>query len=132
MDWSGEHHQVQDTTTQSVENPQLADDLIAFYCRFERPDSHSTPGLICTSHIHPPPMQPRLLPPHHPTGTKDMFRGCGPGLQEAKDCVSPACLKIYINQLTPSSHRSSRDLWSCAMFPTASNTPLSFRSPQKS
>ncbi len=46
------------------------------------------------------------------------------------DSISPACLKVCADQLAPSLHRSSTDLWSCAKFPAASNAPPSFPSPK--
>ncbi len=42
MDWSEEHHQVQDTSPQSVESQQLAEELNVFYCQFEK--ARLTPG----------------------------------------------------------------------------------------
>ncbi len=41
------------------------------------------------------------------------------------DSVTPVCLKSCADQLPPSSHRPSTNLWSCAKSPHASNTPPS-------
>ncbi len=64
MDWSEEHHHVQDTTpTVSVENQQLADDLNVFYCRFEKAKlTPSTRSYLHFTHS-PSPLHPPFLPP---------------------------------------------------------------------
>ncbi|KAL0197700.1 hypothetical protein M9458_006240, partial [Cirrhinus mrigala] len=88
---------------QSVENQQLADDLNV-------PDLHPTPALICTSHIHPTPLQLPSLPPSPTTqpvlevcveDVNRVLRKQKPRKASGPDSVSPACLKACADQLAP-------------------------------
>ncbi len=111
----------------------------AFTANLKRPDWHPAPTRICTSHIHQAPLAATPLPPS-PTilpalkvcveDVNRVFRKQNARKASGPDGISPACLKVCADQLPPYLHRSSTDLWSCAKFPAASNTPPSFLSPK--
>ncbi|KAK3526892.1 hypothetical protein QTP86_003597 [Hemibagrus guttatus] len=90
----------------SVVNQQLADDLNVFYCRFEKPSL--TP--LTHPDLHPltPPANPLCLPP----ATQNILKFCEEDVFQVfkkqktrkapgPDGVSPACLKVYADQLAP-------------------------------
>src|SRR4029434_5863007 len=96
----------------SMENPQLADDLNVFYCRFDHPTftplTRSNPDFTQSS---APLAITSPLPPHSPPALTVCAEDLSQLLQKQKirkapgpDGVSPSCLKVCADQLAPHLH----------------------------
>ncbi len=118
-----------------MENQQLADHLNVFYCRFEK--ARLTPSTCSDIHFAYSPTPPATPIPPSPTTqpvlkvcVEEVFRKQKSRKASGPDGISPACLKVCIDQLAPIFTQIYTDLC-CAKFPVASNAPPSFPSPKR-
>ncbi len=105
MDWSEEHHQVQDTSPTVCGESTTADDLNVFYWRFEK--DRLTPSTRSDLHLTHSPnlLQPPSLPTTQPVlkvcveDVNRVFRKQKSRKASGPDGISPACLKVCADQL---------------------------------
>ncbi len=102
-------------------NQQLAEDLNEFYCRFETPilTPYTRSDHLSTQPLTPPasPLSPTPVLQISEDDVCQVFRKNKRRKAPVPDGVTPACLKTCADQLTPSSHRTSTDHWSCVRSP---------------
>ena len=91
----------------TAENPQLADDLNEFYCRFDHPTSTPRSNSDFTQQTAPPAIT-SPLPPNSPPALTVCEEDVCQLFQKQKirkapgpDGVSPSCLKVCADQLAP-------------------------------
>ncbi len=109
MDWSEEYHHVQDTSPQSVESQQLAEELNVFYCQFEK--ARLTPSPRSDLHLTHSPIPPATHIPPSPSilpvlkvcveDVNRVFRKQRSRKASGPGGISPACLNVCADQLAP-------------------------------
>ncbi len=139
MGWSEEHHQVQDgeVTVCGESTTGWSSQCVLLPIRKGQTDTQHLLWYTFRIFTYPPCNPP--IPPS-PT-TQPVLKVCVEDVEEVfrkqksrkasgPDGISPACLKVCIDQLAPIFTQIYTDLC-CAKFPVASNAPPSFPSPKR-